>query len=126
MQTPEREPETPDWLARTSSIQGFSNQEALLEAFSAPLVEDESLVLFYAVRTPLCDDERRVILGGALLKKKHNLTEYSYKQKAPLRAMVWERPIQHSLRPAHDGGGFTGGFVLPITPCSRRTNAGWT
>ncbi len=111
--SPEREPEAPDWLGRTSWIQGFSNQEALLEAFSTPLIEEESLVLFYAVRTPLCDDERRVILGGALVKKKHNLAEYPYKQKAPLRAMIWERPIQHSLRPARDGVGFTGGFMLP-------------
>jgi hypothetical protein len=111
----EREPDSPDWLARTSWIQGFGNQEALLEAFAAPLIEGESLVLFYATRTPLCDDERRVVLGGALLSKKHDLQEYTYQDapKTALRAMVWERPIQHSIRSARDGGGFTGGFVMP-------------
>lgn len=111
----EREPDTPDWLARTSWIQGFGNQEALLDAFAAPLIEDESLVLFYATRTPLCDDERRVVLGGALLSKKHDLQEYTYGDapKSAIRAMVWERPIQHSIRRAKGGGGFAGGFVMP-------------
>jgi hypothetical protein len=102
----DREPDSPDWLARTNWIQGFTNQEALLEAFAAPLVEEESLVLFYATRTPLCDDERRVLLGGALLNKKHDLQEYTYDNapKGALRAMVWERPIQHSIRRAGEGG----------------------
>ena len=74
--SPEREPEAPNWLANTSWIQGFSNQQALLNGFAAPLIEEESLVLFYATRTPLCDDERRVLLGAALLQKKHDLVEY--------------------------------------------------
>jgi len=122
---PEREPVNPNWLARTSWIQGFSNQAALLEAFAKPLIEEESLVLLYATRTPLCDDERRVVLGGALLNKKHDLVEYPYKngQDSALKAMVWERPIQHSLRPAR-AGGFTGGFVMPyhalLTELERR------
>ena len=111
----DREPDSPDWLGRTSWIQGFGNQEALLEAFAAPLVEEESLVLFYATRTPLCDDERRVVLGVALLNKKHDLQEYTYKDagKSALKAMVWERPILHSMRRAREGGGFAGGFVMP-------------
>ena len=109
----DREPSSPDWLGRTSWIQGFDNQKSLLEAFAAPLVEDESLVIFYATRTPLCDDERRVILGAAILKKKHKLKEYPYSGKGLLRAMAWERPIQHSLRPAPGGDGMTGGIVMP-------------
>ena len=123
---PEREPDSPDWLARTSWIQSFANQEALLDAFAAPLIEEESLVLFYATRTPLWDDERRVVLGAALLNKKHDLTEYPYKNasESALKAMVWERPIQHTLRPARNGGGFTGGFVMPyhalLTELERR------
>src|SRR5262249_14858875 len=63
----------------------------------------------------LCDDERRVVLAGALLNKKHDLQEYPYKNgpKSALKAMVWERPIQHSIRWAREGGGFSGGFVMP-------------
>ena len=111
----EREPDSPDWLKRTSWIQGFGNQEALLEAFAAPLVEQESLVLFYATRTPLCDDERRVVLGGAVLNKKNDLQEFAYKDapKSALKTMGWERSIQHSIRRARGGGGFVDGFVMP-------------
>lgn len=109
----DREPAAPEWLGRTSWIQGFDNQKSLLEAFAAPLVEEESLVIFYATRTPLCDDERRVILGAAILKKKYGLREYPYSKKALLRAMAWERPIQHSLRPIHSDVGFEGGIVMP-------------
>jgi hypothetical protein len=109
-----REPTNPDWLQRTSWIQGFSNQTALLEAFAEPFEEDESLVLFYCPRTPISDDERRVLVGAALLKKKHELVEYSYdsSNETLLKAMVWERPIQHSLRRLSDGK-FSGGFLLP-------------
>ena len=111
----EREPAEPSWLGRTSWIQGFSNQQTLLDAFAGPLAEEESLVLFYATRTPLCDDERRVLLGAALLRKKHGLAEYPYDkaENTDLRAMVWERPIQHSLRPHGDAEGFNDGFVMP-------------
>lgn len=113
--SPEREPEAPNWLANTSWIQGFSNQQALLDAFAAPLIEEESLVLFYATRTPLCDDERRVLLGAALLQKKHDLVEYPYKpgDASRLRSMVWERPLQHSLRSVREKPRLTGGFVMP-------------
>ncbi|MCY4559777.1 MAG: AAA family ATPase [Chloroflexi bacterium] len=112
---PDREPTDPPWLERTSWIQGFSNQQTLLDTFAEPLAEEESLVLFYATRTPLCDDERRVLLGAALLRKKHDLTEYPYDKakNADLRAMVWERPVQHSLRPKGNAEGFNDGFVMP-------------
>ncbi|MGF6858471.1 AAA family ATPase [Paraburkholderia sp. CI3] len=110
----EQEPGKPDWLENTSWIQGLDNQTAMLEAFANPLVENESLVLFYATRTPLSDSERRVLLGAALLSKKHQLQEYSYAGAGPdaLRTMVWERPVQHTLRQGRDGH-FSGGFVMP-------------
>lgn len=124
--SPGREPDAPNWLADTSWIQSFDNQKALLNAFAAPLIENESLVLFYATRTPMCDDERRVLLGAALLGTKHQVHEYKYAQGSgsALRAMIWERPFQHSLRPAREGGGFVGGFVMPyhaiLRECERR------
>jgi hypothetical protein len=46
-------------------------------------------------------------------EKKHDLTGYIYSKTAPNRAMIWEPPIQHSLRPTRKSGGKTGGFVLP-------------
>jgi|SRR4051812_23683880 hypothetical protein len=120
--SPDREPDQPQWLANTSWIQGFSNQEALLEAFAAPLIEQQSFVLFYTTRTPLVDDERRIILGAALLDKKHGLAEYSYKpgNSAILQAMVWERPLQHSLRPVRGAAGLTGGGSVARAGAQRR------
>lgn len=112
---PDQEPAKPEWLSNTAWVQSASNQEALLDAFARPLIEDESIVLFYATRTPLCDDHRRVLLGAALLRKKHDLQEYEYDKSKPseLRSIVWERPIQHSLRPMTGGEGFAEGFIMP-------------
>lgn len=112
---PEREPKNPVWLENTSWIQGFSNQQVLLNTFAGLLAEEESLILFYATRTPLCENERRVLLGAALLRRKHDLSEYPYapKRDGRLRSTVWERAVQHSLRQNERAGGFEGGFVMP-------------
>ncbi|WP_081731492.1 AAA family ATPase [Mesorhizobium sp. L103C131B0] len=118
---PEREPSEPSFLQNTAWVQHHDHQKALLDAFAEPLVEHQSLVLFYATRTPLCDDERRVLLGAAILEKKHRISEYDYNpaDTTPdnrLRAMVWERSVQHSLRPLkgdNNLAGYGGGFVLP-------------
>lgn len=113
----EREPTEPAFLARTAWVQDHDNQRALLDAFSARAVEEQSLVFFYAKRTPLADDDRRVIVAVGLLKHKGKVEQYRYAKDAPkghLRAMMWERPIQHSLRPdAANPGHFVGGIVLP-------------
>jgi hypothetical protein len=113
----EREPNEPAFLARTAWIQDHENQRALLDAFSERAVEEESLTFFYAKRTPLADDDRRVIVAVGLLKHKGKVEQYKYAKDAPkghLRAMMWERPIQHSIRPdAANPGHFVGGIVLP-------------
>ena len=124
---PENEPKEPKFLQNTAWVQHHDHQKALLDAFAAPLVEQSSLVLFYATRTSLCDDERRVILGAALLEKKHAISEYDYEPaKVPaqgrLQAMVWERAIQHSLRIKKGKSGavsYSGGFVLPYHELQR-------
>ena len=112
---PSKEPANPEWLKRTSWIHNVSNQQILLDAFAQPLVEEESLVLFYATQTPLCEDLRRILVGAALLQKKHDLAEYPYKNDSStqLRAMIWDRPIQHSLRRKNDADGYDDGFVMP-------------
>ncbi|WP_294539492.1 AAA family ATPase [uncultured Rhodoblastus sp.] len=113
----EREPTEPAFLARTDWIQDHENQRVLLDAFSARAVEEKSLTFFYAKRTPLADDDRRVIVAVGLLKHKGKVEQYKYAKDAPkghLRSMMWERPIQHSIRPdAANPGHFVGGIVLP-------------
>jgi hypothetical protein len=115
--SPEREPTMPAFLKRTDWVQNHDNQQVLLDAFSQRCVEGESLVFFYAKRTPLADDDRRVIVAVGLLSHKGKVDQYTYDKAAPkdhLRAMMWERPIQHSIRPdKKNPGHFIGGIVLP-------------
>lgn len=56
-----------------------------------------------------------MIVGVGTVKHLADNQEYRYsmpEKKAPLRALLWERLVQHSIRPDDDGG-FTGGFLLP-------------
>lgn len=45
------------------SLQERSNQLALLDTFFGSLREQDSLCVFYAKRTPLSEQSRRVIVG---------------------------------------------------------------
>jgi len=108
---PEREPREPKWLAGRPWVQNHSNQRSLLDAFAEPIRQDESLCFFYAKNTPLADDERRVFVGVGLLAQKGEVREFSYEggsAQGRLRNYMWERPIQHSIRP-----NFKEGFVFP-------------
>lgn len=113
----EREPADPAFLKYTAWVQNQDNQRALLDGFAQRCLPEQSLVFFYAKRTPLADDDRRVIVAVGLLAHCGNVREYDYEGGMPgnrLRSMIWERPIQHSLRPDRDNPGhFIGGIVLP-------------
>jgi hypothetical protein len=104
---PSREPKEPDWLHKGAWVQNHGNQAALLEGFRSAIQEEKSLAFFYAKQTPLCEDERRVIIGVGRVKHVGPLTEYRY-NKTGLRAFIWDRSIQHSIRPD-----FKDGFLLP-------------
>jgi ATP-dependent exoDNAse (exonuclease V) alpha subunit len=109
---PEREP---DLGFDKGWFQQRDNHVALLDCFFGHVRTNESLCFFYAKRTPLVDDSRRVIVGVGTVKHVAHSQEYRYEmaeREAPLRALLWERLIQHSIRP--DGqGGFKDGFLLP-------------
>lgn len=115
------EPRSPGWLENTAWVQGIENQRALLEAFAAGLrptsisPPSASLVFFYAKRTPLCDIDSRFLIAVGRLTNSGSLKEYPYQgghAGSRLRALVWERPFQHSLR-RNGEGVLTGGVVLP-------------
>jgi hypothetical protein len=99
----------------TSWVQQRDNHLALLDAFFGQVKPQDSLCFFYAKRTPLAEDSRRVIVGVGRVNHVGGNHEYTYacpETKAPLRALLWERIIQHSIRP--DGNdGFNDGFLLP-------------
>lgn len=93
----------------TDWVQEKRNQLVLLDTFFSAIREDESLCFFYAKRTPLVDDNRRVIIGVGKVKAVAGPIEYSYSNSDPgFRCVLWERLVTHSIRP-----GFEDGFLFP-------------
>jgi hypothetical protein len=90
-------------------VQERDNQLALLDTFFGALRPEESLCFFYAKRTPLSEQSRRVIVGVGRVTSVGDATEYAYEGKnPPLRCMLWERNLRHSILP-----GFQDGFLFP-------------
>lgn len=107
---PEREP---DLGFKTQWIQERLNQTALLSCFSDHLKVKQSLCFFYAKHVPFVEDAgaRRILVGVGRVLHIGPCQEYCYDTgalKDKLRSMLWERMIQHSIRPS-----FEDGFVLP-------------
>lgn len=102
----------PDLGFDTSWAQEGSNQRVLLDTFFSAAKPDQSLVFFYAKRTPLAEDPRRVIVGVGRLKTIGAPTEYRYADGAcpqgKIHGYLWERNIEHSIRPNGNDG-----FLLP-------------
>ncbi len=105
---PDHEPPEPDFLARTAWVQGHSNQRTMLEGFFGAVVPQRSLAIFYAKRTPLSDDERRVIVGIGRVTAVEPPREYAYDSTPGLRSYIWDCPVRHSIRPECDDG-----FLMP-------------
>src|SRR5690606_26103154 len=67
------------------------------------------LCFIYAKRTPLSEDARRVIVGVGRVLSVGDFVEYKYGPgTSPLKCVLWERNIGHSIRP-----GFVDGFLFP-------------
>ncbi|OJY97440.1 MAG: RNA helicase [Lysobacterales bacterium 63-13] len=94
------------------SFQRAPTQRILLDTFASAVRPDESLVFFYAKRTPLAEDPRRVIVGVGRVKTVGAATEYRYAGGAcpadKIGGYLWERNVEHSIRPGGDDG-----FLLP-------------
>jgi len=92
-------------------VQERRNQLAMLDTFFGAITPEESLVFFYAKRTPLTGDGRRVIVGIGRVLKVDPTVEYIYKKGTPsdaMRCVLWERNLHHSIRPE-----IKDGFLLP-------------
>ena len=109
---PDREPDIRNHQGKeveTAWVQERENQLALLDTFFGALRPEESLCFFYAKRTPLSEQSRRVIVGVGRVVSVGEATEYAYKENnPPLRCVLWERNVDHSVRP-----GFADGFLFP-------------
>lgn len=95
----------------TNWLQDHRNQRTALDCFWSHLRPAESLVFLYAKQTPLADDTgRRVIIGVGKVRTIGRLNEYAYdgEPEDRLRSLIWERMIEHSIRP--EGGD---GFLMP-------------
>lgn len=93
-------------------VQEGTNQRVILDTFFSVAKPNESLVFFYAKRTPLVDDARRVIIGVGRVKSVSAPIEYHYiggqKSEGNISGYLWERNIEHSIRPKDSDG-----FLLP-------------
>jgi ATP-dependent exoDNAse (exonuclease V) alpha subunit len=94
---------------KTAWVQERDNQLVLLDTFFGAVEPQVSLCFFYAKRTPLSEDSRRVIVGVGRVLSVGEHTEYRYKTKMPAtRSVLWERNVVHSIRPD-----FMDGFLFP-------------
>jgi hypothetical protein len=104
-----RQSQSSDW--KTDWVQDHRNQLALLDSFFAGVVPGYSLVFLYAKDIPLLEDRppgSRVLLGVGRVKEVWPVTEWDYSRRGPLRSVLWERSVVHSIRPS-----FEDGFLLP-------------
>ena len=105
----------PDIGFKTSWVQDRDNQLALLDTFFGALRPEESLCFIYAKRTPLSDQAKRVIVGVGRVLSVGPAIEYDYSTpNPPLRSMLWERNIGHSIRPD-----CADGFLFPYQEALR-------
>ncbi len=98
----------PEMKFKSSWTQAYENQKALLDCFFEHVEVEKSLCFFYAKRVPFNEQSGRVIVGVGRVKNIGDSVEYDYKSKKPLRGLIWERNIKHSIRPD-----FEDGFLLP-------------
>lgn len=112
---PLREPGKSELGYKSSWVNEAQNQSALLESFAGHLRRDESLCLFYAKHVPFIEGTGRILLGAGRVKDIGKLIEYDREGDGP-RGMVWERPIQHSIRPNGRDG-----FLMPYHEVLRLT-----
>ncbi|MEG6445612.1 AAA family ATPase [Enterobacter roggenkampii] len=112
----EREPNLTDnegWgTDKKTWVQEGTNQRVILDTFFSAAKPDESLIFFYAKRTPMADDTRRVIIGVGRIKSISGPIEYQYqggkKPQDKISGYLWERNIEHSIRAKKSDG-----FLLP-------------
>ena len=97
----------PDLNYNTTWWHEGNNQESLLDAFAGHLRPKDSLCLFYAKHVPFVEGTARVLIGAGRITAIKELTEYD-RTSTGMRGLLWERPVQHSIRPSAADG-----FLMP-------------
>ncbi|HET6145565.1 MAG TPA: AAA family ATPase [Candidatus Acidoferrales bacterium] len=93
------------------------NQQSLLNGFASHVRKDDSLCFFYAKYVPFVEGTGRILIGAGRVKEILSLKEYDRRGDGP-RGMLWERPVQHSIRPNGKDG-----FLLPYYDLLKRKEA---
>lgn len=97
----------PDLGFKSTWVNEATNQSSLLDGFAAHLRKDDSLCFFYAKHVPFVEESGRIIIGVGRVKEIGPLMEFD-RGRDGMRGMVWERPVQHSIRPKGRDG-----FIMP-------------
>lgn len=102
----------PDLGFKTQWVQEHLNQTALLDCFAGHLKPEKSLCFFYAKQVPFVEEAPgRILIAVGRVLHIGAAQEYAYTTKnlkGKLRSILWERMVQHSVRPD-----FRDGFLLP-------------
>lgn len=104
----------PDLGYETNWVHEVTNQRALLDGFAAHLKKQESLCFFYAKHVPFVEGTGRILIGAGRVSEILQLKEYDRKGQG-MRGMIWERPVQHSIRPKGEDG-----FLVPYYDVLKR------
>jgi hypothetical protein len=92
----------PDW------VQEGRNQRALCNCFFEHLEPQTSLCFFYAKQVPFVEEAGRVLVGVGRVLHIADGVEYRSSLPSGMNTMLWEHPVQHSIR-----ADFKDGFLLP-------------
>jgi len=104
----------PDLGYESNWLHEAGNQSELLNGFAAHLRQEDSLCFFYAKHVPFVEGTGRIIIGVGRVSNIGSLMEYA-REGEGMRGMVWERPVQHSIRPNGQDG-----FLVPYYEILKR------
>ena len=96
--------EPPDGF-KTNWVFGPALQGAILDGFWSPVVDGESLAFFYTKSShPIADDIPRLVVGIGDITHVSRPRYYDSMDTTKRRHPIWQRDVQHSLRPKGVGG----------------------
>ena len=94
-------------LHATGWVQHETNQRMLLDTFFSAVEKDRSLFFVYAKESPIAPDPRRILIGAGRVRNVGSVIPWT-QSSSGFGSVLWERVVQHSIRPAMDDG-----FMMP-------------
>jgi hypothetical protein len=94
-------------LRSTAWVQHEFNQRMLLDTFFSAIEKNRSMFFVYAKESPVSSDPRRILIGAGLIRDVGQVVPWT-NAAGGFGSVLWERVVQHSIRPAMDDG-----FLLP-------------